>query len=46
MDETPADMGGRLPAEAPHENERLRDDPAYVAEMQAVREDMDGVRAW
>jgi hypothetical protein len=46
MDETQSDVGERLRAEARHENERLRDDPAYAAEMQAVREYMEGVRAW
>jgi len=42
----PSDLGERLRAEARQEAERLRTDPAYAAEMQAVREDMEAVRAW
>jgi antitoxin component of MazEF toxin-antitoxin module len=42
----PADLGKRLRAEARQEAERLRNDPAYAAEMQAVRQDMQAVRAW
>lgn len=42
----PSDLGERLQAEARQEAERLRSDPAYAAEMQAVREDMESVRAW
>ena len=42
----PADLGERLRTEARQEAERLRDDPAYAAEMLAVREDMEAVRAW
>jgi antitoxin component of MazEF toxin-antitoxin module len=42
----PSDLGERLRAEARREAERLRADPAYAAEMQAVREDMATVRAW
>jgi hypothetical protein len=42
----PSDLGERLRAEARQEAERLRSDPAYTAEMQAVREDMESVRAW
>ncbi len=42
----PSDIAERLRAEARLENERLRGDPAYAAEMQAVREDMESVRAW
>jgi hypothetical protein len=41
-----ADLGERLRAEARQEAARLRDDPAYAAEMQSVREDMESVRAW
>lgn len=42
----PSDLGERLRAEARQEAERLRSDSAYAAEMQAVREDMEAVRAW
>jgi antitoxin component of MazEF toxin-antitoxin module len=42
----PSDLGERLQAEARQEAERLRSDPAYASEMQAVREDMESVRAW
>jgi antitoxin component of MazEF toxin-antitoxin module len=42
----PADLGERLRAEAQQEAVRLRSDPAYAAEMQAVRQDMEAVRAW
>jgi len=42
----PVDLGERLRAEARQEAGRLRSDPAYAAEMQAVREDMEAVRAW
>jgi antitoxin component of MazEF toxin-antitoxin module len=42
----PADLGERLRAEARQEAARLRDDSAYAAEMQSVREDMESVRAW
>jgi hypothetical protein len=42
----PADLGERLVAEARQDAERLREDPDYAAEMQAVREDMEAVRAW
>ena len=42
----PADLGERLRAEARQEAARLREGPAYAAEMRAVREDMESVRAW
>ena len=42
----PSDLGERLRAEARREAERLKADPKYAAEMHAVREDMDAVRAW
>jgi hypothetical protein len=42
----PSDLGERLRAEAGQEAERLRTDPAYAAEMRAIREDMESVRAW
>ena len=42
----PADLGERLRGEARQEAARLRDDPAYAAEMQSVRDDMESVRAW
>lgn len=42
----PSDLGERLRAEARREAERLKADPKYAAEMHAVREDMDTVRAW
>lgn len=42
----PADLGERLRAEARQEAERLRRDPDYAAEMQAIGEDMESVRAW
>jgi hypothetical protein len=42
----PADLGERLRAEARQEAARLREDSAYVAEMQSVQEDMESVRAW
>jgi mRNA interferase MazF len=41
----PADLGERLRAEARQEAARLRDDSAYAAEMQSVREDMESIRA-
>ena len=42
----PPDLGERLRAEARQEAARLREDPAYAAEMQSVQEDMESVRAW
>lgn len=42
----PSDLGERLRAEARREAERLRSDPAYAAEMQAVHQDMEAIRAW
>jgi antitoxin component of MazEF toxin-antitoxin module len=42
----PSDLGERLRAEARRDADMLRSDPAYAAEMQAVREDMEAIRAW
>jgi len=42
----PSGLGERLRAEARQEAERLRSDPVYMAEMRAVHEDMEAVRAW
>jgi len=39
-------LGERLRAEARQAAERVRNDPDYAAEMQAVRRDMEAVRAW
>jgi hypothetical protein len=41
-----SDLGERLRADARRDADMLRSDPAYAAEMRAVREDMEAIRAW
>ena len=42
----PSHMGEQLRVEARWDANMLRSDPAYAAEMRAVREDMEAIRAW